>query len=105
MKINEIIVESDTLDPPSISVGDTVKIGKFKNRKATVKGFKKDEHGQPVLKTSKGDQKLYKPRVSKLEPKSVDEAFKDNTTGMPTPDDIIWDDPDYHRQRKINKVK
>ena len=63
-----------TLNPPSISVGDEVKVGKWKNRKAEVKGFTKDDHGQPVLKTTKGDQKLYKPRVSKLEPKEVDEA-------------------------------
>ena len=61
--------ESETLNPPSITVGDEVKVGKFKNSKATVKGFTKDEHGQPVLKTDKGDKPLYKPRVSKLEPK------------------------------------
>ena len=65
MKINEV---TKTLNPPSIDVGDEVKVGKFKNRKAIVKGFKKDDNGQPVLKTTKGDQKLYKPRVSKLIP-------------------------------------
>jgi hypothetical protein len=27
-------------------------------------------------------------------------GFKTDSTGMPTPDDIIWDDPDYHRRRK-----
>jgi hypothetical protein len=70
MRITEI---TKTLNPPSISVGDEVKVGKFKNRKAEVKGFTKDDHGQPVLKTTKGDQKLYKPRVTKLEPKEVSE--------------------------------
>ncbi len=69
MKIVEITKGKTTLKPPSISVGDEVKVGKFKNRKAIVKGFTKDDHGQPVLKTTKGDQKLYKPRVTKLEPK------------------------------------
>jgi DNA-directed RNA polymerase sigma subunit (sigma70/sigma32) len=59
----------ETLDTPNISTGDEVKVGKFKNSKATVKGFKKDKHGQPVLKTNKGDKKLFNPRVSKLEPK------------------------------------
>ena len=74
MKLDEII-KDETLHPPSISVGDEVKVGKWKNRKAIVKGFTKDDHGQPVLKTTKGDQKLYKPRVSKLEPekKKLDE--------------------------------
>jgi hypothetical protein len=66
----EPVSETDTLDTPDIEVGDEVKVGKFKNRKATVKGFKKDSHGQPVLKTNKGDQQLFKPRVSKLEPVS-----------------------------------
>ena len=56
----------DTLTLPKISVGDEVMVGKFKNRKAEVKGFSKDDHNQPVLKTTKGDQKLFKPRLSKL---------------------------------------
>ena len=63
----ESVVEAeDTLTLPKISVGDEVMVGKFKNRKAEVKGFSKDDHNQPVLKTTKGDQKLFKPRLSKL---------------------------------------
>ena len=64
---NESVVEAeDTLTLPKIKVGDEVMVGKFKNRKAEVKGFSKDDHNQPVLKTTKGDQKLFKPRISKL---------------------------------------
>jgi len=59
--------DEDTLNPPSISKGDEVKTGKFKNSKATVKGFKKDDHNQPVLKTNKGDKKLFSLRLSKLQ--------------------------------------
>jgi GNAT superfamily N-acetyltransferase len=55
-----------TLKLPNIDVGDEVMVGKFKNRKATVKGFDKDDNNQPVLKTNKGDQKLFKPRIRKL---------------------------------------
>ena len=73
---NQPVSETDTLDTPDIDVGDEVKVGKFKNRKATVKGFKKDSHGQPVLKTNKGDQQLFKPRVSKLEPVSETDKLK-----------------------------
>ena len=69
MRIADITEDKTTLNPPSISIGDEVKVGKWKNRKAEVKGFTTDDHGQPVLKTTKGDQKLYKPRVTKLEPK------------------------------------
>ena len=65
-----VVSESETFHPPALSTGDTVLVGKFKNRKAEIKGFKKDENNQPVLKTTKGDQKLFKPRISKLLPKS-----------------------------------
>jgi len=82
MKITELT--KTRLDPPSISVGDEVKVGKWKNRKAEVKGFTKDDHGQPVLKTTKGDQKLFKPRVSKLEPKEISE--NEDEHGDPTCD-------------------
>ncbi len=69
MRITDIINEADSYTPPEIKKGDEVKVGKFKNRKAEVKGFETDDNGQPVLKTTKGDQKLFKPRISKLEPK------------------------------------
>tara|TARA_R110000796_G_scaffold2214_4_gene8928 strand:+ start:4720 stop:5718 length:999 start_codon:yes stop_codon:yes gene_type:complete len=65
MKINEI-VEPKKLTLPTIEVGDEVLVGKFKNSKATVKGFTKDAHNQPVMKTTKGDKKVFKDRHSKL---------------------------------------
>ena len=75
MRAWEFLVEDkDTLKLPDMNVGDEVKVGRFKNRKAEIKGFKKDDHGQPVLKTTKGDQKLFKPRISKLEPKKNESA-------------------------------
>lgn len=58
--------ESKELDLPNIEIGDEILVGKFKNRTAVIKGFKSDEHNQPVLKTNKGDQKLFKPRIVKL---------------------------------------
>lgn len=56
----------ESYQPPTIDVGDEVRVGKFKNRKAEVKGFKTDKNNQPVLKTTKGDQQLFKPRITKL---------------------------------------
>lgn len=70
MKLKELFEDQKKLKLPDLEVGDEVKVGRFKNRKAEIKGFDKDDHGQPVLKTNKGDQKLFKPRVSKLEPKN-----------------------------------
>lgn len=64
---NMRIAESASYTPPVLDVGDTVKVGKFKNRKAEITGFKTDDHQQPVLKTTKGDQKLFKPRIAKLD--------------------------------------
>ena len=69
MRYSEIFSEDKSYTPPTIEVGDEVKVGKFKNRKAEVKGITRDENNQPVLKTTKGDQKLFKPRISKLEDK------------------------------------
>lgn len=68
MKVFDIINEQDSYDPPVINKGDEVKVGKWKNRKAIVKDFDIDKNGQPVLKTTKGEHKLFKPRISKLEP-------------------------------------
>ena len=56
----------DILQPPKIEIDDEILVGKFKNRKATVTGFDVDDNNQPVLKTTKGDQKLFKPRLVKL---------------------------------------
>tara|TARA_B100000809_G_scaffold2447_1_gene2816 strand:- start:40 stop:243 length:204 start_codon:yes stop_codon:yes gene_type:complete len=56
----------DILKLPSIEIGDEILVGKFKNRKATITGFTTDDNNQPVLKTTKGDQKLFKPRIVKL---------------------------------------
>jgi hypothetical protein len=71
-RLAETTTEGESVDEgdsytATIDKGDEVKVGRFKNRKATVKGITKDEHGQPVLKTNKGDHKLFKPRITKLE--------------------------------------
>ncbi len=71
MRAYEFITEADSYQPPTITVGDEVRIGKFKNRKAEVKGFTTDKNNQPVLKTTKGDQQLFKPRITKLLPNST----------------------------------
>ena len=59
-------VKEDTYQPPALHTGDKILKGKFKNSPATIKGFAKDKHNQPVLKTDKGAVQLFKPRVTKL---------------------------------------
>jgi hypothetical protein len=99
MRAYEFITEADkSYQPPEIKVGDEVKVGKFKNRRAEVKGFATDDNNQPVLKTTKGDQKLFKPRISKLEepvtegratlPDEIAEPMKDAfiIPGLPSQD-------------------
>lgn len=51
-----------------IKVGDTVRTGKFKNKRAIVTGFDTDENNQPVLITDKGKVSLYHVRIDKLMP-------------------------------------
>ena len=53
---------------PDIKVGDMVLVGKFKNRKAIVKGFTKDKNHQPQVITTKGTYSLYRFRVNKYMP-------------------------------------
>lgn len=65
MKISEV-TNKGTYQPPELQVGDTIKKGKFKNLPAEIKGFDTDKNNQPVLKTNKGDVKLFNPRIDKL---------------------------------------
>jgi hypothetical protein len=53
---------------PDVKVGDMVLVGKFKNRKAIVKGFTKDKNNQPQVVTTKGTYSLYRFRVNKMMP-------------------------------------
>ena len=66
LRIRYHITESESYQPPELEVGDKILKGKFKNSPAEIKGFTKDKHNQPVLKTNKGDVQLFKPRISKL---------------------------------------
>ena len=53
-----------------IKVGDMIEVGRFRNVKSKIKGIEVDEHGQPVILTSKGAKKLLSCRLSKLHPGS-----------------------------------
>ena len=55
-----------TEEQNDIKIGDTVLMGRFKNKKAIVKGFDTDDKGQPILVTTKGKIKLYSVRIEKL---------------------------------------
>lgn len=93
MKINEIITES--YQPPKLEVGDKILKGKFKNSPAEIKGFKKDKHNQPVLKTNKGDVQLFKPRIAKLDvnENSLNEFAPGGDFKPPAPPKKKGDDP------------
>lgn len=66
MKLKDLFEKSETLELPSLSVGDELMVGKFKNRTAKIKGFTKDDKNQPIAKTDKGDQQIFKGRIKKL---------------------------------------
>ena len=63
-EIVSMVLEGTT----DFKVGDMLLVGKFKNRRAIVKGFGKDKNNQPTVKTTKGDYSLYRFRVNKMMP-------------------------------------
>ena len=54
----------------NIRVGDLIEVGRFRNVQTKIKSIEMDEHGQPVLITSKGRKKLFSCRLVKLHPGS-----------------------------------
>lgn len=54
----------------TIKAGDQVYLGRFRNVQTKIKSIDIDEHGQPVIITSKGKKKLFSCRIMKLEPGS-----------------------------------
>ena len=40
-----------------LNVGDKIDLGRFKNVRSEIKDIKLDDHGQPVIITSKGEKK------------------------------------------------
>jgi len=54
----------------TIKAGDMVYLGRFRNVQTKIKSIDIDEHGQPVIVTSKGKKKLFSCRIMKLEPGS-----------------------------------
>ena len=67
------------LSLPDLETGDELMVGKFKNRKATIKDFTKDKHNQPVAVTDKGEQQIFKGRVKKLMPTEGKSPHKKGT--------------------------
>ena len=65
--INHYIV-SELSGVPEINIGDEILFGKWKNKRAIVKGLKFNDKGQPVLKTDKGDVNLFHFRLAKTMP-------------------------------------
>ena len=101
------LTEDEKISLPDLEAGDELMVGKFKNRRATIKGFKKDKHNQPVAKTDKGDQQIFKGRVKKL---MDEDAFDRTSTEMPDYDDLIKSIGDeykteYFRDQKGKEAK
>lgn len=90
----EHLMREDSYQPPTLHTGDKILKGKFKNSPAEIKGFTKDKHNQPVLKTNKGDVQLFKPRVTKLVKESTGNTITLQQLyggNYPDRDEIFWD--------------
>ena len=86
---NPVNVDEAKLDLPDLETGDELMVGKFKNRKATIKDFTKDKNNQPIAVTDKGDQQIFKGRVKKL---------------MPTEEGITWIKEIVNTESRVKKV-
>jgi hypothetical protein len=64
---------------PDIKVGDMVLVGRFKNRKAIVKGFTTDKNNQPQVQTSRGTYSLYRFRINKMMPEDKKKKFNETS--------------------------
>ena len=53
-----------------LNVGDKIDLGRFKNVRSEIKDIKLDDHGQPVIITSKGEKKALH-SVKKVSPISL----------------------------------
>ena len=85
-EINEIrnLAGLNELKLPELKVDDEMMVGKFKNRKAKITGFTTDKHNQPIAKTDKGEQQIFKGRIKKLmdEPETTNETIKETTSTL-----------------------
>lgn len=70
MTFKQVLEEKDK-EKRKIDVekGDIILLGKWKNKKAEIEGFGKDDNNQPTVKTDRGEKPLYKFRINKLMPK------------------------------------
>jgi len=59
---------------PELKVGDIILVGKWKNRRATIKSFSKDSNNQPTVHTDKGEFPIFHFRVEKLMGESMNKA-------------------------------
>jgi len=98
MMLKGMGIQEEKISLPDLETDDEMMVGKFKNRKATITGFKKDKNNQPIAKTDKGDQQIFKGRIKKLMPdEKLDEVNRDDM-GHEV-DDIgtsygLWGEPD-----------
>jgi hypothetical protein len=60
-KDEEELMKSYTL---SLEKGDEILMGKYRNKKAEIKGFSLDKHNQPVMHTTKGNRKMTAFRIA-----------------------------------------
>jgi hypothetical protein len=65
MKIIEQYLQELDVD---LKIGDMILVGKWKNKRAIVQGFAKNEKGQIVVQTDKGVFPLFKFYVNKTLP-------------------------------------
>ena len=71
MKAKEVTNKSVTI---TLKVGDKIHTGRFRNVRSEITDIKKDQYGQPVIVTSRGDKKALTFRLAKLDKDSNEKS-------------------------------
>ena len=64
MKAKEVTKQSVTI---TLKVGDKIDTGRFRNVRTEITDIKKDQYGQPVIVTTRGNKKALTFRLVKLD--------------------------------------
>ena len=64
MKAKEVTKQAVTI---TLKVGDKIDTGRFRNVRTEITDIKKDQYGQPVIVTTRGDKKALTFRLVKLD--------------------------------------
>ena len=99
IKLKDLLLEKIVLD---VNVGDTILVGKFKNKKMKIKNIGKDKHGMPTINGRKATTFRIHKTVNIFD-KGFNEKIDRDAEGYGKYDDP--DDSDFDEPSKTKKLE